>query len=340
MNLSARLFGFAALTCIFAISEGALGCSRALLAQARRGERADIQFYLNGGDEVSLLRDLEEKELGKSIRVAKQKLDQLTECSEPEAKSVREAREHWLALRNKMAMANRRLVFSIARAFRGRGLPMVDLLQEGSIRLLDGIDNYDPAEYKTRFSTFAVHRIKKAIRVAIADTAPLIRIPQHALAILSRYRKMMRKMMHESGEVPSFDEVADEMGLCGKRREPLRCALKCLNVQLGHRGFDEFGDPTSIFDDYLIEESDAAEHQDLIERLKVSIASVDENTQKDLDLLWGVGDERFRREKGLSLSGPISASELGIARATYRKRREKSLQAVIRTDPKTYILER
>ncbi|NDC62566.1 MAG: sigma-70 family RNA polymerase sigma factor [Planctomycetia bacterium] len=120
--------------------------------------------------------------------------------------------EEYEASKRNLSAANLRLVVSIAKKYRNRGLSFLDLIQEGNTGLMRAVDKY---EYRRgfKFSTYATWWIRQAITRAIADQARTIRIPVHMIDVLSKLRTMSKKLLHELGREPTVEEVSHASGI-------------------------------------------------------------------------------------------------------------------------------
>jgi RNA polymerase primary sigma factor len=152
------------------------------------GASDSLQAYLREIQEESLLTAAEECSLANAI-----------------ALGDRDARA-------RMIQANLRLVVRIARDYIGRGMGLEDLIGEGNVGLIRAAQEFKP-RFGTRFSTYASHWIKQAIRHALINTTPTIRLPAHMVSLLTKWRRAERALCRERGREPSFGEVASLLGL-------------------------------------------------------------------------------------------------------------------------------
>lgn len=127
--------------------------------------------------------------------------------------------------RARMIRANLRLVVKIARQYAGGPLSLDDLVGEGNVGLIRAVECFRP-EYGTRFSTYAAHWIKQAIRQALTNTTATIRLPAHMVGLLRRWARTARALARSLGHEPSFDEVADALDLSAAQREMVAQAMR------------------------------------------------------------------------------------------------------------------
>ena len=147
-----------------------------------------VRMYLKEIGQVKLLSAEEEVELAKRVSEGDQ-----------EAK-------------NKLTEANLRLVVSIAKKYSGRGLHILDLIQEGNTGLIRAVDKFDWTK-GNKFSTYATWWIRQAITRAIADQARTIRVPVHMVEVINKATRCNRKLVQELGREPTMEEIAAELGL-------------------------------------------------------------------------------------------------------------------------------
>ncbi|MCA9348316.1 sigma-70 family RNA polymerase sigma factor, partial [Candidatus Saccharibacteria bacterium] len=188
-----------------------------------------VRLYLREIGKIPLLKSDEELELAQKIvanqpKYAKvlEKLDAykddnglLKPLTKQEEKEYRELEVEASKLsrpKDQMAEANMRLVVSIAKRYVGRGLDLLDLIQEGNTGLLRAVEKFDP-DKGFKFSTYATWWIRQAITRAIADQARTIRIPVHMVETINKLLRTQRRLTQDLNREPTHDEIAKEMGI-------------------------------------------------------------------------------------------------------------------------------
>ena len=176
----------------------------------------DDDLSLEGLDEEDLVDPVDlaaEYNLDDPVRMYLKEIGQIKLLTpEEEVDLARRVSEGDQAAKDKLTEANLRLVVSIAKKYSGRGLHILDLIQEGNTGLIRAVDKFD---YKkgNKFSTYATWWIRQAITRAIADQARTIRVPVHMVEVINKATRCNRKLVQELGREPTVEEIAAELNL-------------------------------------------------------------------------------------------------------------------------------
>ena len=180
--------------------------------------------YLREIKHFGLLTAEEERELGEKIQAATTAKDRLAQ-GELTVQDFNRVQRTAAEARNRMIQANLRLVISVAKNFRNRGLPMEDLINEGNVGLVNAVDRFDPT-VGSRFSTYASYWIDQAIRRAIQNATQMIHIPSYLMDQIGQMKIAMRQLENQLGRTPSMDEIARHMDITSRRAGAISKAIK------------------------------------------------------------------------------------------------------------------
>ena len=259
---------------------------------SRKRGNDPISWYLSTIGRVPLLTPAEEIELGNQV----QTMMGLVERDESETFTPREKKLIRVGRRSKerMMKANLRLVVSVAKKYQGKGLELLDLIQEGSLGLERAVEKFDPTRgYK--FSTYAFWWIRQSMTRAIACQSRTIRLPVHLSERLTTIRKVSLDLAHKLGAMPSRVEIAEAMDIpLDELDSLLRQALTTSSLDApvnGEEGRSFLGD--LIADSNLEEPLDMVEQRIYHEQLGRWLSHLSEQEQHVLRLRFGLeGNER------------------------------------------------
>ena len=214
--------------------------------------------------------------------------------SEQEVDLARRVEAGDVSAKRELTEANLRLVVSIAKKYVGRGMPFLDLIQEGNMGLMKAVDKFDYTKgYK--FSTYATWWIRQAITRGIADTGRTIRVPVHMVETINKTLRMTRQLLQELGREPTPEEVAERLGVPAARvREVLKISRDpvSLDTPIGEEDDSHLGD--FIEDDSALSPADSATFSMLREELANALESLTERERQVVKLRFGLEDGRAR----------------------------------------------
>ena len=268
-----------------------------------------VRVYLNGIGRTALLNAEDEVELSQRVEAglyAQHLLDEgknLTKARKRDLKILaregRQARTHLLE-------ANLRLVVSLAKRYTGRGMPLLDLIQEGNLGLIRAVEKFDYTK-GFKFSTYATWWIRQAITRGMADQSRTIRLPVHLVEQVNKLSRIKRELYQQLGREATNEELAEASGIEEKKIEMLLKQSRdpvSLDMPVGTDEEAPLGD--------FIEDSDAADAEDMVIAslrhmdIRKVLATLDDREEDVIRLRYGLDDgvprtlDQIGREFGLS----------------------------------------
>jgi RNA polymerase primary sigma factor len=285
-----------------------------------------VRMYLKEIGRVALLTGPEEVGLAQRIEAGAQARVRLAEIAGQPGDKVVAERAHLDAVeadgdeaKRQLIQANLRLVVSIAKRYVGRGMLLLDLIQEGNLGLMRAVEKFDHTK-GFKFSTYATWWIRQAITRAIADQARTIRIPVHMVETINKVLRVQRQMVQELEREPTVEELADRVDLSPARvREIYRISQDPLSLD-SPVGEEDDSNLSDFIEDHQAEApADAAARHLLNEAVKEALGELSEREQLVVRLRFGLdgtGQARTLEEVG---------REFGVTRERIRQIESKTL---------------
>jgi RNA polymerase primary sigma factor len=320
---------------------------RAVSGESGGSAEDPVHTYLKEIGRVPLLNAELEVEIAQTIEegnaaaaklaahdLAKLEADDLAEKGEDppevlldagEVARYRRLKRNGLRAKDELIEANLRLVVSIAKRYRNRGLAFLDLIQEGNLGLMRAVDKFDHTK-GFKFSTYATWWIRQAITRAIADQARTIRIPVHMVETINKVVWAQRQLLQELGREPTIEEVAHRVELPVERvREILRINQDTVSLEQPVGDEDDFNLSDLIEDRGAVVPDDAATRSLLDAAVREALGHLSEREQDVVRLRFGLDDGKIRTLEEVG-------REFGVTRERVRQIESKTLAKLRRPD--------
>jgi RNA polymerase primary sigma factor len=290
------------------------------VAKGDAGTSDTVRLYLREIGQVDLLTTEDERRLAQLIeegQVAAAQIDAGVD-DRPQERLLLRAVQRGERAKSELTQANLRLVVSIAKRYSGRGMQLLDLIQEGNLGLMRAVDKFDHTK-GFKFSTYATWWIRQAITRAIADQARTIRIPVHMVEHMNRLTRMRRQLHQQLEREPTIDELADKLQLEPDRvRELMRISLDPLSLDSPVGEEDESNLADFIEDSTVDTPADAATRAMLHQAVEDVLGELSDREQEIVRMRFGLDGAQARTLEEVG-------KEFGVTRERVRQIEAKTL---------------
>ncbi|WP_367128504.1 RNA polymerase sigma factor RpoD/SigA [Saccharothrix sp. HUAS TT1] len=304
--------------------------TRPAAAARERSQDADlVGRYLRELTATPLLTAPEEVALAKRIEAGVYAAELVRRSDEGDGPTLdverhrvlRRVTEDGRRAKDHMIRANLRLVVSVAKKHSFRGLPLLDVVQEGNLGLIRAVEKWDYAK-GFKFSTYAVWWVRQAIERGLAEQTRTIRLPLHVVEELAKLRKVERGLRAGTDREPTVEELARAAGVPVARVVDLRTAERAtisLETPVGDDGGGSVAD--LIEDADTVHAHEAVEHQEVAQELRALVGTLPERQARIVTQRYGLSDGRARSLQEL-------ADELGLTRERVRQLEKESIRVL------------
>ena len=260
-----------------------------------------VKMYLRDIGQVELLTITQESEFARTVQegiASKEKIEAFQKMNKPipydEMLKLQEKIEQGDQARDILIESNLRLVVSIAKRYLGRGLPLLDLIQEGNMGLIKAVYKFDPTK-GFKFSTYATWWIRQSITRAIADQGRTIRIPVHMVETINKLMRITRKLTQEKHREPTPEEIAAEMKISVEKVQQIQKINQepsSLDATVGEEEDTNLGD--FIADTEIQNPLEFTQDQIFREEIEAVLQTLTPREEKVIRLRYGLDDNRAR----------------------------------------------
>ncbi|MFZ4518980.1 MAG: RNA polymerase sigma factor RpoD [Microthrixaceae bacterium] len=312
--------------------------ARPVTAPGAGGTNDPVRMYLREIGAVPLLTGPEEVELAKRIEAGVAAEDRLADLNasgeistlDPVEKArLNRTKRDGEAAKSDLTRANLRLVVSIAKRYLGRGMQILDLIQEGNLGLMRAVEKFDYTK-GFKFSTYATWWIRQAITRAIADQARTIRIPVHMVESMNKVHRQQRQMIQELNREPTVEELAAKVEMKPEKvREILRIAQDPLSLDSPVGDEDDSFLADFIEDQHAVAPADVATAHSLSEQIMSALDELSDREKQVVRLRFGLdGDqpqtlEEVGRQFGVTRERIRQIESKTLAKLRHPQRRQK-----------------